>query len=122
MTTELGFKVFPHTSLEDFKKILEELTIDGTYDYGGEECIEYFVTGEVICHEIEDEDVPEMLRICDEHGYWPWIEPLFAEEECPGEEECKKKLAELDYDYAELWHWILETVGVYEEEDSEEEE
>lgn len=115
MTAELRIQMDPATTtLAEMHLLLDELTMDSGYDYGGEEAIIYTVNGDIICNEIEDEDVAGMIEAFDRRGYWPAITVYDADYPTPSEDECRTKLNDLDYDFQDLWNWIKSVV--YEEE------
>lgn len=109
MKSELGFRLSVDTTLRELNELLTTLNIDDMYDIGGEGCIEFFLDGEVIMHEIEYDDMPEILRILNERGYWPeFINICAQEQDTPSKEACLSKLAELDGAYIPLWDWIYD--------------
>lgn len=115
-SAELTIKMNPKkTTLARMKRLLDKLTEvgGGCYDYGGEEAIVYTVNGDIICNEIEDEDVAGMIEAFDRRGYWPAIMVYDADYPTPSEGECRAKLNDLDYDFQDLWNWIKSVV--YEE-------
>jgi len=116
MTVELGFTLPPEITIAEAERTLRALDVDGTYEIGGDDgCIEFFLNGEVIVHEAEDEHVPKMLRIIHDAGSWPdfmnWPE---GETYRSHVDACKKKLEELAGDYDALWSWMKQE---YREED-----
>ena len=115
---ELTIRMDPETTtLAEMHQILDELTTvgEGYYEYGGEEAIVYTVNGDIICNDIDDEDVAGMIEVFDRRGYWPDISVCDADYQMPSEDECRTKLRDtLYYDYQALWNWIKSVI--YEEE------
>ena len=114
MTVELGFYLDENTTLKEQDRIIRSLNIDDAYEVGGDcGAIEFFLGGEVLMHEIENEHMPQILQIIATAGYWPsFITILGAYAEAPDAESCRAKLKELSGDYEALWKWIYEdTMG-----------
>lgn len=95
------------TTLTQLKKTLDELSIDDKYE--GDR-IEFTTYGEILCHDIEDEDVSALIQSFDEIGCWPKINVYYAKYETPHENMCREKLKLLNNDYAALWNWIKSIV------------
>lgn len=103
------FKMPLSTTLEEQEKILEKLSLDYKYDIGGDDGnIGYYIGGRVDVKEVDDEDMPELLKIVIEAGYRIDYIGINYEGDCPKWGECMKKLEVLNGDYRKLWEWISE--------------
>lgn len=107
MTNELGFYLNNETAtLAEAEKLMDELSCEDRYDIGGDDgMIQYTIAGEVILHEIDDEDMPHILKtIVLKAGCWPsFVETgsrLFTQDEL------KEQYNNLGGNFKALWDWM----------------
>lgn len=109
MTVEIEVKVSNTMTLCDFDKLLNALDINDAYGVGGNEnCIQYCSDGTIWVYEIDEKDMPRILRILHEAGAWPdYFEGAF-DRDPPTREECEEMLERNRNDYEGLWQWMCE--------------
>lgn len=120
MMNELEFMLPTTITLAEMDAILTKLDIDDNYGIGGDYCIEFYLDGRIIMHEIEDEHMPTILQIIYDARCWPCYLLVRGEEISAQDlEEAKEKLGDLDRQkqlainsgYEALWAWIQERVS-----------
>ena len=79
MTIDMEFSVPMERTIGELNSLLDALCLDDKYSVGGEDCLQFTSDGEVFIYEIENEDLPKMLRIIHDHGLWPSITAIYGD-------------------------------------------
>lgn len=118
MTVRIEFTIPDHYTIAKQKEILNNIEkADPTCEVGGEGNIIYYLGGDVICEDIEDEYVPGILEVIFDAECWPSNIELYGTDlnKYFDRAEWDSLLEEYFNDCAALWNGLKANYGGGEE-------
>lgn len=114
MTVRIEFTIPDHYTIAKQKEILNNIEkADPTSEVGGEGNIIYYLGGDVICEDIEDEYVPGILEVIFDAECWPSYIELYGTDlnKFFDRAEWDSLLEEYFNDCAALWNGLKANYG-----------